>query len=85
MRAGGDCGVRGPGEAAARAAGDNRGRRSRVCDRPPSGTGWDDSEGRERARYGRRKRKDGNDEWDRVLEIGCSGQRKDFRELGFMF
>ena len=40
-------------------------------DRPPSGTGWDDGEERERARYGQRKRKDGNDEWDRVLEIEC--------------
>ena len=50
--------ARGPREAAARAAGDNR---------------------------GRRKRKGGIDEWNRELGIGCSGQRKDFRELGFRF
>ena len=50
--------ARGPGEAAARAAGDNRGRRKRKC---------------------------GIDEWNRELGIGCSGQRKDFRELGFRF
>ena len=65
-------------------AGDNCGRLSHVGDRPSSGTGWDDGEERERARYGR-KRKGGIDEWNRMLEIECSGQRKDFRELGFRF
>ena len=50
-------------------------------------TGWDVGEEKEseRARYGRRQRKDGHDEWNQMLEIGCSGQRKDFRELGFRF
>ena len=47
MRAGGDGGVRGPGVTVARAAGANRGRRSRVGDRPPSGTEWDDGEEKE--------------------------------------
>ena len=42
--------VRGPGEAVARAAGANRGRRSRVGDRPPSGAGRDIGEERERER-----------------------------------
>ena len=39
--------VREPGEAVARAAGANRGRQSRVGDRPPSGTEWDDGEEKE--------------------------------------
>ena len=62
--------ARGPGEAAVRAASDNRGRRSRVGDRPPSGAGRDVGEEKEResARYGRRKRKDGHDEWNQMLE-----------------
>ena len=50
--------ARGPGEAAAHAAGVN---------------------------HGRRKRKGGMDEWNRELGIGCSGQRKDFWQLGFRF
>ena len=71
--------ARGLGEAVARAAGDNRGRRSRV-----HGMGRRRGK-RERARYGRRQRKDGHDEWNQMLEIGCPGHRKDFRELGFRF
>ena len=77
MRAGGDGGVRGPGEAVARAAGANHGRRSR-----------DETvarEKRERARYDRRKRKGDIDEWNRESGIGCLGQRKDFQNLGFRF
>jgi len=42
--------VRGPGEAAARAAGDNCGRRSHVGDRLPIRAGWDGGEERERER-----------------------------------
>ena len=55
MRAGGDVGVRGPGEACA--AGANRGRQSRVGDRPPNDTGRDVGEEKEResAWYGWRK------------------------------
>ena len=75
MRAGGDGGVRGPREAcAAGCAGQGRQRRVRPAIIAVGGracTGWDDGEERERARYGQRKRKDGNDEWDRVLEIEC--------------
>ena len=68
--------VRGPG-VVARAAGANCGRRSR-----------DETvarEKRERARCGRRKRKGDIDEWIQESGIGCSGQIKDFRNLGFRF
>jgi len=87
VRVGGKGRVRGPGEACAagcagqgavaRAAGANCGRRSR-----------DETvarEKRERARYDRRKRKGDIDEWNRESGIGCSGQRKDFQNLGFRF
>ena len=63
--------------AVARAAGANCGRRSR-----------DETvarEKRERARCGRRKRKVDIDEWIQESGIGCSGQRKDFQNLGFRF
>ena len=40
---------------------------------------------RESARYDRRKRKGDIDEWHRESGIGCSGQRKDFQNLGFRF
>ena len=40
---------------------------------------------RERARCGRRKRKGDIDEWNQESGIGCSGQIKDFRNLGFRF
>ena len=84
MRAGGDCGVRGPGEAAARAAGDNRGRRSCVCDRLPSGTGWDDGEEKERESEVRSAKKKG---WKRRMGSGVGnrvfGTEKRFWELWF--
>ena len=78
--------ARGSGEAAARAAGDNRGRRSRVFDRPPGGTGWDDGEERERERgtVGEKEKMDvtnGNGCW----KSGVRDREKIFRELGFWF
>ena len=89
-------GVRGPGEAcSAGCAGQGRQRYVRPAIIAVGGRVW--ATGRRVARDGMvarkkresevrsAKRKDRNDKWNRMLEIGCLGQRKDFRELGFRF
>ena len=85
MRVGGKGRARGPGEACAagcagqgavaRAAGANCGRRSRVE------TVAREKRERERGAVGEK----GKVTWNQESGIGCSGQIKDFRNLGFRF